>query len=152
MGCTSNLNTELLMLYWQQRFFFPGTDVISRITVVALPFTMRLARVGCNPLQRAASTGKTELCKFLIEEGEEDDAVDRGGQTASMTAVISDNRETRSFSSRVSLLKSLCSDLAASTLYLPVAILRLDMTHHLIAVAGLLIQLLQYSNPLSTTR
>lgn len=50
-------------------------------------------QVGCTPLHRAASTGKSELCEFLIEEGAEVDAVDRAGQTPLMNAVICYNKE-----------------------------------------------------------
>lgn len=50
-------------------------------------------QVGCTPLHRAASTGKSELCELLIEEGAEVDAVDRAGQTPLMNAVICYNKE-----------------------------------------------------------
>lgn len=50
-------------------------------------------QVGCTPLHRAASTGNSELCELLIEEGAEVDAVDRAGQTPLMHAVICQNKE-----------------------------------------------------------
>lgn len=50
-------------------------------------------QVGCTPLHRAASTGNSELCELLIEEGAEVDAVDRAGQTPLMSAVIDHNKE-----------------------------------------------------------
>jgi 26S proteasome non-ATPase regulatory subunit 10 len=50
-------------------------------------------QVGCTPLHRAASTGNSELCEFLIEEGADVDAVDRAGQTPLMNAVICYNKE-----------------------------------------------------------
>lgn len=50
-------------------------------------------QVGCTPLHRAASTGKTEVCEFLIEEGAEIDAVDKMGQTPLMHSVICDDRQ-----------------------------------------------------------
>lgn len=50
-------------------------------------------QVGCTPLHRAASTGKSELCELLIEEGAEVDAVDKAGQTPLMNAVICYNKE-----------------------------------------------------------
>lgn len=49
--------------------------------------------MGCTPLHRAASTGNSELCELLIEEGAEIDAVDKGGQTPLMDAVICCNKE-----------------------------------------------------------
>ncbi|MBA0596368.1 hypothetical protein Gohar_021305, partial [Gossypium harknessii] len=49
--------------------------------------------VGCTPLHRAASTGKSALCELLIEEGAEVDATDRAGQTPLMSAVICQNKE-----------------------------------------------------------
>uniref|UniRef100_A0A7N2LB40 Uncharacterized protein n=1 Tax=Quercus lobata TaxID=97700 RepID=A0A7N2LB40_QUELO len=59
--------------------------------VVALPFTM--LPVGCTPLHRAASTGNSEVCELLIEEGAEVDAVDKAGQTPLMNAVICYDKE-----------------------------------------------------------
>ncbi|KAK6242677.1 hypothetical protein SCA6_008066 [Theobroma cacao] len=50
-------------------------------------------QVGCTPLHRAASTGNSALCEFLIEEGAEVDAEDRAGQTPLMNAVICQNKE-----------------------------------------------------------
>lgn len=50
-------------------------------------------QVGCTPLHRAASTGKSELCEFLIEEGAEIDATDKMGQTPLMHAVICDDKQ-----------------------------------------------------------
>lgn len=44
-------------------------------------------------MHRAASTGNSELCEFLIEEGAEVDAVDKAGQTPLMNAVICENKE-----------------------------------------------------------
>jgi len=44
-------------------------------------------------LHRAASTGKSELCELLIEEGAEVDIIDRTGQTPLMNAVICHNKE-----------------------------------------------------------
>lgn len=49
--------------------------------------------MGCTPLHRAASTGNSELCELLIEEGAEVDAVDKGGQTPLMNAVVCYNKE-----------------------------------------------------------
>lgn len=49
--------------------------------------------MGCTPLHRAASTGNSELCELLIEEGAEIDAVDKGCQTPLMNAVICCNKE-----------------------------------------------------------
>jgi len=43
-------------------------------------------------LHRAASTGNSELCELLIEEGADVDAVDRAGQTPLMSAVICYNK------------------------------------------------------------
>ncbi|GMP93880.1 hypothetical protein CsSME_00043537 [Camellia sinensis var. sinensis] len=60
---------------------------------VVLLFIMLLARVGCTPLHRAASTGNSELCELLIEEGAEVDAIDKAGQTPLMSAVICENKE-----------------------------------------------------------
>lgn len=48
---------------------------------------------GCTALHRGASTGNSELCEFLIEEGAEVDSTDRSGQTPLMTAVICENKE-----------------------------------------------------------
>ncbi|KAE9454302.1 hypothetical protein C3L33_13804, partial [Rhododendron williamsianum] len=53
------------------------------------------AGVGCSPLHRAASTGNSELCELLNEEGAEVDATDRAGQTPLMNAVICENKESR---------------------------------------------------------
>lgn len=44
-------------------------------------------------MHRAASTGNSELCELLIEEGAEVDAVDKAGQTPLMNAVICQNKE-----------------------------------------------------------
>ena len=44
-------------------------------------------QVGCTPLHRAASTGKSELCELLIEEGADIDSEDRAGQTPILAAV-----------------------------------------------------------------
>lgn len=55
-------------------------------------------QVGCTPLHRAASTGKSALCELLIEEGAEVDATDRTGQTPLMSAVICQNKEVLSLS------------------------------------------------------
>lgn len=44
-------------------------------------------------MHRAASTGNSELCELLIEEGAEIDAVDNAGQTPLMNAVICENKE-----------------------------------------------------------
>jgi hypothetical protein len=55
-------------------------------------FKLPFCQFGCTPLHRAASTGHGELCEFLIEEGAEDDAVDRTGQTPLMHAVICENK------------------------------------------------------------
>lgn len=44
-------------------------------------------------MHRAASTGNSELCELLIEEGAEIDATDRAGQTPLMNAVICENKE-----------------------------------------------------------
>lgn len=44
-------------------------------------------------MHRAASTGNSQLCEFLIEEGAEVDAVDKAGQTPLMNAVIFHNKE-----------------------------------------------------------
>lgn len=49
--------------------------------------------MGCTPLHRAASTGNSELCELLIEEGADVDAVDKAGQTPLMSAVICHNKE-----------------------------------------------------------
>ncbi|XP_075104125.1 uncharacterized protein LOC107778106 isoform X2 [Nicotiana tabacum] len=51
------------------------------------------AEVGCTPLHRAASTGNSELCELLIEEGAEIDEVDKAGETPLMTAVVCGNKE-----------------------------------------------------------
>lgn len=56
-------------------------------------FDVHHIQVGCTPLHRAASTGKSELCELLIEEGADIDAVDRAGQTPIMSAVICYNKE-----------------------------------------------------------
>ncbi|KAF2295016.1 hypothetical protein GH714_030185 [Hevea brasiliensis] len=45
-------------------------------------------QVGYTPLHPAVSTGKSELCEFLIEKGAEVDAIDRTCQTSLMIAVI----------------------------------------------------------------
>jgi ankyrin repeat protein len=50
-------------------------------------------QVGCTPLHRAASTGNSEMCELLIEEGAEVDAVDKGGQTPLMNAVVCHYKE-----------------------------------------------------------
>ena len=55
--------------------------------------TPNCTQVGCTPLHRAASTGKSELCELLIEEGADVDAVDKAGQTPLMNAVICENKE-----------------------------------------------------------
>lgn len=47
-------------------------------------------------MHRAASTGNSALCEFLIEEGAEVDAEDRAGQTPLMNAVICQNKEVLS--------------------------------------------------------
>ena len=52
-----------------------------------------LIQVGCTPLHRAASTGNSELCELLIEEGAEIDALDKADQTPLMNAVICQNKE-----------------------------------------------------------
>lgn len=52
-------------------------------------------KVGCTPLHRAASTGNSNVCELLIEEGADIDAVDRAGQTPLMTAVICENKEVK---------------------------------------------------------
>lgn len=44
-------------------------------------------------MHRAASTGKSEMCELLIEEGAEVDPVDKAGQTPLMAAVICYNKE-----------------------------------------------------------
>lgn len=44
-------------------------------------------------MHRAASTGNSELCELLIEEGAEVDATDKAGQTPLMNAVICENKE-----------------------------------------------------------
>ena len=44
-------------------------------------------------MHRAASTGKSDLCELLIEEGAEVDTIDRTGQTPLMNAVICYNKE-----------------------------------------------------------
>jgi len=44
-------------------------------------------------LHRAASTGNSELCELLIEEGAEVDAVDKADQTPLMSAIICNNKE-----------------------------------------------------------
>lgn len=49
--------------------------------------------MGCTPLHRAASTGKSDLCEFLIEEGAEVESVDKAGETPLMTAVICENQK-----------------------------------------------------------
>lgn len=54
---------------------------------------MHFIQVGCTPLHRAASTGNSELCELLIEEGAEVDATDKAGQTPLMHAVICQNRQ-----------------------------------------------------------
>lgn len=54
---------------------------------------MQCIQVGCTPLHRAASTGNSELCELLIEEGADVDAVDKAGQTPLMNAVICHNKE-----------------------------------------------------------
>lgn len=58
-------------------------------------YDIQCLQVGWTPLQRAASTGNSELCEFLIEEGAEVDAVDKAGQTSLMNAVICHNKEVR---------------------------------------------------------
>jgi ankyrin repeat protein len=58
-----------------------------------LLYDIQCLQVGCTPLHRAASTGNSELCEFLIEEGAEVDAVDKAGQTCLMNAVICHNKE-----------------------------------------------------------
>lgn len=60
-------------------------------------------QVGCTPLHRAASTGNSEVCEFLIEEGAEVDCVDKAGQTPLMNTVICHNKE-------VELLEALLDD------------------------------------------
>ncbi|GAB2271418.1 hypothetical protein Dimus_006257 [Dionaea muscipula] len=49
--------------------------------------------IGCTPLHRAASTGHSNLCDLLIEEGAEIEAVDIVGQTPIMSAVICQHKE-----------------------------------------------------------
>lgn len=44
-------------------------------------------------MHRAASTGNSELCELLIEEGAEIDEVDKAGETPLMTAVVCGNKE-----------------------------------------------------------
>ena len=44
-------------------------------------------------MHRAASTGNSELCELLIEDGANIDAVDKSGQTPLMNAVICHNKE-----------------------------------------------------------
>lgn len=44
-------------------------------------------------MHRAASTGNSELCELLIEEGAEVDEVDKAGETPLMTAVVCGNKE-----------------------------------------------------------
>lgn len=56
-------------------------------------YDIHCLQVGCTPLHRAASTGNSELCELLIEEGAEVDAVDKAGQTPLMNAVICYNKE-----------------------------------------------------------
>lgn len=58
-----------------------------------LMYVLYYDQVGCTPLHRAASTGKSDVCELLIEEGAEVDAVDRSGQTPLMNAVICENKE-----------------------------------------------------------
>ncbi|KAF4396349.1 hypothetical protein G4B88_019149 [Cannabis sativa] len=50
-------------------------------------------RAKINLKDKASSTGNSELCELLIEEGADIDAVDRSGQTPLMNAVICDNKE-----------------------------------------------------------
>lgn len=66
-------------------FFFDNTQTLTLIFVHS--------QVGCTPLHRAASTGKSEVCEFLIEEGAEIDATDKMGQTPLMHSVICDDRQ-----------------------------------------------------------
>lgn len=56
-------------------------------------FKVHLLQVGCTPLHRAASTGKSELCELLIEEGADVDVVDKAGQTPLVHAVICQNQQ-----------------------------------------------------------
>ncbi|WVZ09854.1 hypothetical protein V8G54_014384 [Vigna mungo] len=51
------------------------------------------SQIGSTPLHRAASTGKSDMCELLIEEGAEVDIADRIGQTPLMNAVICHNKE-----------------------------------------------------------
>lgn len=44
-------------------------------------------------MHRAASTGNSQLCELLIEEGAEVDEVDKAGETPLMTAVVCGNKE-----------------------------------------------------------
>lgn len=60
--------------------------------------------MGCTPLHRAASTGNSELCELLIEEGAEIDAVDKSGQTPLMNAVICYNKEVGLISAEKEML------------------------------------------------
>lgn len=80
------------------RFYtcFPVDSIIWYSRVCPLPFLlydMYCTQVGCTPLHRAASTGNSELCELLIEEGADVDAVDKSGQTPLMNAVICQNKE-----------------------------------------------------------
>lgn len=44
-------------------------------------------------MHRAASTGNSQLCELLVEEGAEVDEVDKAGETPLMTAVVCGNKE-----------------------------------------------------------
>ncbi|EXB65070.1 26S proteasome non-ATPase regulatory subunit 10 [Morus notabilis] len=50
-------------------------------------------RAKINLKDKASSTGNSELCELLIEEGADVDAVDKAGQTPLMNAVICYNKE-----------------------------------------------------------
>lgn len=61
--------------------------------VYALMFFCYPFQYGCTPLHRAASTGNSDMCEFLIEEGSMVDITDKAGQTPLMNAVICQNQQ-----------------------------------------------------------